>query len=450
MTDSMANNGSVGKAPQTARHTWSRWLAVCGLICLSYLAGAAVVVLDLPSADFLKKAFSGAKALNDRVQASKEPAPSRPAREIDDPLKTFDGFTLYTYASPGEPADDILLVNMRREVVHRWKVSFREIWPEPRHLGGRVGQACVFSCYLYPNGDLLAIFHGLDHSAIGYGLAKLDKNSRLIWKHDASVHHDVDVGEDGTIYTLTQALVNERPKGMEAVPPPWLVDYLVTLAPDGHELRPPLPILDALLGSYYAPLFSSLEVFHEKGMVPTSDEAWQRQDVLHTNSVCVLTSRLAAKFPSLKAGQVLISIRNLDALAVLDLSKRSVVWATRGPWRAQHDARFLENGHLLVFDNRGSPRGSRVLEFDPQTHAFPWTYPPPDGPTFYTSERGMSQRLPNGNTLIVNSEGRELLEVTPGKQVVWCCATPGFGCTARRYSPDQVPFLAGGVHARPR
>ena len=43
------------------------------------------------------------------------------------------------------------------------------------------------------------------------------------------------------------------------------------------------------------------------------------------------------------------------------------------------------------------------------------------GEPFYTSERGMSQRLPNGNTLIVNSERGTLLEVTPEKEIAWSC-----------------------------
>ena len=134
---------------------------------------------------------------------------------------------------------------------------------------------------------------------------------------------------------------------------------------------------------------------------------------------------------------------------VLDVGKRALVWAGSGPWRIQHDARFLDNGHLLLFDNHGSPRGSRVFEYDPQTQAFPWSYPGADNPSFLSHIRGMSQRLPNGNTLVVNSEGGELLEVTRGKEVVWSCSLNRFITTARRYAPDQLPFLGGGQRARP-
>src|SRR5262249_16436679 len=117
--------------------------------------------------------------------------------------------------------------------------------------------------------------------------------------------------------------------------------------------------------------------------------------------------------------------------------------------RAQHDSQFLDNGHLLIFDNLGSPRGSRVLEYDPQTQAFPWSYPGEISVPFFTSERGMSQRLPNGNTLIVSSEKGDLLEVTENKELVWSFSVGGFVTTARRYSPDEVPFVKGDHPARP-
>jgi hypothetical protein len=104
---------------------------------------------------------------------------------------------------------------------------------------------------------------------------------------------------------------------------------------------------------------------------------------------------------------------------------------------------------LLIFDNLGSPRGSRVLEYDPQSQAIPWSFSGENKASFFTSERGMSQRLPNGNTLICNSEGREVLEVSQNKEVVWSFSVNSFITTARRYSPEQVRFLTGEQRARP-
>ena len=77
---------------------------------------------------------------------------------------------------------------------------------------------------------------------------------------------------------------------------------------------------------------------------------------------------------------MLISVRELNAIAVVDTETRAVVWAARGPWRGQHDPHFLNSGRLLVFDNRGFGKESRILEYDPNTHACPWVYPNEDSP----------------------------------------------------------------------
>jgi hypothetical protein len=62
----------------------------------------------------------------------------------------------------------------------------------------------------------------------------------------------------------------------------------------------------------------------------------------------------------------------------------------------------------------------------------------------------MCQRLPNGNTLVVNSVGGEALEVTPDREVVWSCSTAPVALNrARRYTPDRLPFLKGVHRARP-
>jgi hypothetical protein len=145
----------------------------------------------------------------------------------------------------------------------------------------------------------------------------------------------------------------------------------------------------------------------------------------------------------------LISLRRLDALIVIDPVSAQVVWAVHGPWRSQHDAQFLDNGHLLLFDNKGSQGGSRILEYDPRTQAFPWIYPGKDDTPFFSNNRGQCQRLPNGNTLIVDSNGYRVFEVSPEHEVVWTCVVNAFVSTAKRYDPHDLTFLKRGQHARP-
>ncbi len=439
----------------TASAGWARRLLPClsvlALVSLSYVLGGAVTFFDLPTSGVLRKAFIGARAWYEKSQDPAQLVAGDPHPVVDDPARTYDGFTLCTY-SPGK---DVALINMRGDLVHEWTVPFSRVWANPPHLPGPIDDAKVgiYGNYLYPNGDLLAVFQGRGEPTYGYGLVKWDRDSNIVWRYAGNVHHDIDVGEDGTVYAIEQQLVYWMPEGLEYVPTPCLVDYLTLLSPAGVVLKR-ISILDALRDSPYRPLLSALERSAQPGGpadVPASPAAddTRRRDVLHMNCVRVLTRRLAPAFPLFRAGQVLISLRHLDTIAVVDTERGSVVWAARGPWRSQHDPMFLDNGHLLLFDNLGSPAESRVLEYDPQTQAFPWSYSGEGGVPFTTVDRGMSQRLPNGNTLIVNSWGGEILEVTQDKELVWYCPRHRFVASARRYGPGELHFLEGGTRARP-
>jgi hypothetical protein len=188
-------------------------------------------------------------------------------------------------------------------------------------------------------------------------------------------------------------------------------------------------------------------------------------DILHGNSVMVLSSALAPRFPLFKAGQVLISLRSPSVLAVVDVPSRSVVWAAKSVWQNQHSAEFLENGHILLYDNSGSSEGTRILEYDPVTQAITWHYPGDTEQQFVAMFRGVNQRLVNGNTMFVDPSGFRIVEVTPAKEVVWHwgrppCRYPSRPPSsnydspnitgARRLRSEELPFLRGVRHVRPK
>jgi hypothetical protein len=442
-------------------------LSVLGVVVLSYFAGAAVMFFQLPSYEFLHKAFAGGRAWHERGQPALNPfhPPDIDEREgliVDRPGQTWDGFTLFT-TTLGARAT---LLDMRGRVVHQWELPFRRAWPRPPHVQNPLADNQIhwFRCHLFPNGDLLAVYQSDTDTPSGYGLVKLDKDSRLLWKYDRRVHHDLDVDEDGTIYTLTHELKRQAPAGLEYLPTPYVADSLVVLSPDGREVES-VSVEEAFRDSAYAFLLSTAiaeqAIPKDPAQLKSSFEAFvqpAKGDLFHTNSVKVLTPARARQFPLFRPGQVLLSLRSIHAVAVLDVRKRSVVWAALGPWRIQHDAQFLEDGRLLLFDNHGWDKGCRVLEYDPVTQAVPWAYSEPGSALFHAAFRGMAQRLPNGNTLIVDPDNRRLMEVTRGKELVWehfCRWPPNPQASARaitgarRYREDELPFLKGVARARP-
>jgi hypothetical protein len=445
-------------------------LSLLGLVGLGYLCGVSVMFFQLPTSDFMNKALTGVKAWNERGRLEA----ARPSRlggmrmervRVDKPDKTYDGFTLYT-TTEGARAT---LIDMQGETVHQWELPFRKAWPSAPHVLAPVSDESIhwFRCHLYPNGDLLAIYVTDVDTPYGYGLVKLNKDSQLLWAYPGRVHHDIDVAEDGTLYTLSQKLERTLPAGLESLPSPYISDSLVVLSPDGKELAN-IPILDMLINSPYALMLA----LSTDGLAPVSTsplssvtpppddstaqgsltELLGKGDFIHANSVRVLSRALAPKFPLFKPGQVLISLRNLDTLAVVDTSTRSVVWAAKGIWRIQHDADFLDNGHLLVYDNSGSINGCRILEYDPVTQAIPWAYANENATRFTAIFRGMKQRLPNCNTLIIDPDNGRMFEVTLSKELVWECLSPRVGAAltgVRRFGPDELTFLKGKARARP-
>jgi hypothetical protein len=142
-------------------------------------------------------------------------------------------------------------------------------------------------------------------------------------------------------------------------------------------------------------------------------------DLLHTNSVQIIDRDV----PGLcKKGDLLISVRNIDLIAIIDPAQDKLLWHWGpGDILMQHHATLLDNGHILLFDNGDSKKRpySRVIELDPVTKKISWEYKADPPEEFYSAIRGAAQRLPNGNTLITESDKGRVFEVTKGAEVVW-------------------------------
>jgi hypothetical protein len=308
--------------------------------------------------------------------ATGDPAPAGVGVTVHEP-DASPGYTLYV--SRGHPG--AYLIDMDGRVAHSWQEDGPREWTR---------------AWAYPDGSILGI------SADPARLAKLDSESNLLWTYggtDLGAHHDFRVLPDGRIYVLMR-----RPRYLTWLrESPLQVDMLCVLEPDGEAVRVTdcLSIPEAFRDSDYAHMLSA-DWFMKGG------------DPFHTNSVEVLDGRIS--HPAFRAGNVLISIRNMDCLAVIDPDERAIVWANRGRWERQHEARVTPSGHVLLFDNRTFDGQSRVVEYDVANDEIVWTYSDED---FYSLGAGAQQLLPNGNVLITESQKGRLFEVTPSGQVVW-------------------------------
>ncbi len=394
-------------------------LLIVAIAFLAFVGGAFVVLTKVFPYDYFNNAYQAMDALYHQQEDYQTPYQTnlwRPARTgqrgvtIHKAGKAYDGLTLYNSSH----AQKAFLIDMDGKVVHEWSLPIRDIWEDPNREPRPDAFVAWDYVYMYPNGDLLAMYAGAGDTPWGYGLVKMDKDSRVIWKYWNHVHHDLDIAADGKIYVLTNAIRNNQIEGYEHLTPPRIDDYLVVLSPDGKQLKK-VSILDALLRSRY-------------GRMMRAGPSWDiKQDFLHTNSIDIVDRTTAARLPFARVGQVLLSLRDIDTLAVLDLEKEEVVWALRGPWHRQHDAQLLPNGHILLFDNYGHYDDggmSQLIEFDPVTLEKVWVYAGDEKQLLESGIRSTEQRLPNGNTLITESDGARLLEVTKKGEIVWEFVNP--------------------------
>jgi len=286
-----------------------------------------------------------------------------------------------------------------------------------------------------PDGNLLAIYEGVGDTPYGYGLVKLDKDSNVVWSYLQPTHHDFDIADDGRIFVLTHAIVDESLPELQHLNTPRLDDFLVILSPAGEELQK-IPLLAAVEDSDYRQLLWEISSF-------------ALGDPLHTNSVHVITEDEAQRFTFGRAGQLLVSFREPSAIGIVDPDDQKLVWAAKGYWTGQHDPHILDNGNILLFDNRGNfrkPEGrSRVIEFNPQTMQLVWQYTGTAESPLDSDIRSYSQRLRNGNTLITESNGGRIIEVTRDGDIVWEYTNPVRG------GPDngKIPVICKALRLDP-
>lgn len=287
---------------------------------------------------------------------------------------------------------EALLMDMNGNILHKWKKAIFSVWPDYKAKSRE--HEVWRRIHLFENGDLLAIFDGI-------GLIKIDRNSKLIWANPCRAHHDVFVSEDKKIYVLTRkASIISRYNKSE----PILEDFISILDQDGGEINK-VSILKCFENSKYAP------ILNKEGM---------KGDIMHTNTIEVIEDKkLELLSENFKRGNILVAMPRMDLVCVIDMEKETVVWALANLWKAQHQPTILDNGNILIFDNLGSNNESRVVEFDPRTQDIFWEYAGSKQDPFFSETCGSCQRLPNGNTLISETEAGRAFEVTPEKEIVW-------------------------------
>ncbi len=254
--------------------------------------------------------------------------------------------------------------------------------------------------FLYDNGDIILGRYETK------GIYKIDKRGKIIWQNDLYNHHWISFYDNylyvpGTIFLNNKQDLDDRIyensfiKNCEAKNKSRFGTIMIINEKNG-QLKKEISLIE----SFYKNEFS-------KNII--EKYASNCTDTLHLNDVRVLNETKAKFFNKGKKGDMLVSLRHLDMVALIDKDTHDVKWHVQGKFKNQHSPRVTEHGTLLVFDNHFKSQKSRIVEIDISTKDVVGYYSGVDS-KFYSTTRGRIQLL-NNRIFVQSSDQGEIFEI---------------------------------------
>ena len=316
----------------------------------------------------------------------------------DEPYKVYDqaamakGYLLVNRFHPDEQRFVTDLLDMDGKILHTWPVDYS------RMVKGGSPVEFVHISTALPDGSLLVNFDR------GTAMARIDACGDPMWtRTDMTYHHSIERADDG-FWTWAE--------------PKWeggQDQYMVRFDPETGKTLESIGIIDDVVAK--SPHNSVALTIPEGFAFDKRSDPDQTVDIIHPNDVEALTAAMAPAFPQFKAGDLLISLRNINLLAVIDRQTHDVLWAQYGPWKDQHDADFNPDGTISVFSNNIDRNRSSIIQVDPKTNQARdmfWG----SGLDFDSYIMGKQQHLPNGNWLITSPIEGRVVEVDRSGKIV--------------------------------
>ncbi|MFH1867614.1 MAG: arylsulfotransferase family protein [Candidatus Omnitrophota bacterium] len=268
------------------------------------------------------------------------------------------------------------------------------------------------------------------------GMGKYRWDLTPIWERkDLKIHHDITLTPDDTILTIAKEVYEYNGRKVE-------FDIIVELDQNGDELArwSAWENLEYIKQFHNPILLDKTGGKIERIFLEKHSEFGGDYDYHHLNSIQALPENPLAEDKRFQKGNWLISLRNLSLVLILDKDTKKVAWSL-GPEEVewQHMPRMLSSGNILIFDNGKSKRRySRVIELNPATKEIVWEYRADPPESFLCISKGSAQRLPNGNTLIADSQNGRAFEVTKEKEIVWEWYNPRFDKEGKRETIGRI------------
>ncbi|TAI48584.1 arylsulfotransferase family protein [Flagellimonas allohymeniacidonis] len=178
-------------------------------------------------------------------------------------------------------------------------------------------------------------------------LAKIDKNSELVWlKNDQVYHHTIEGDLEDNLYLCTRPFISKEydflPGEHDAYKTTLMDDHITIINKNTGEESFSKSVIQILVDNGY------LDMLLYKGQTIS--------DPIHLNDV------QPALYDSdhWRKGDLLVSCRNISVVFLYRPETNKIIWLQHGPWYNQHDADFYGDDGIVVFGNDIIREESRV------------------------------------------------------------------------------------------
>lgn len=278
--------------------------------------------------------------------------------ELADPILMKGEFGSFLDHCPG-PAGCLAVEYSRSAVVTRtWPLRPDEIeqanivsesdYPYEHFVGwSMVGNLRTFNISLYPGGDLSIVFRCKNSHPSACGVARVAPDGQPRWYRKDYSHRQPHVLNEDVVlvpsvylhrFRLSYEIGPERrnDKKLDCREGMIREDRVNVVGRHGDVLEE-VAVLDAIVESPHAG-----RLVGASGCDPT-----------HLNLAHVLGEDVRG-LAGVAAGDLVVSLRNLSAFAILDKGDRRLKKFVRGSFHRQHGVRHLQHARFVLFDNLGA------------------------------------------------------------------------------------------------
>lgn len=407
------------------------FIACLAIVCLigAFSYGALAHRNALFPMPQLKTAY-GAVFVQNALTASPKQHHLQPSRGQGDGVtrnQLPDDGSLVLLSGFFDEQNQIRLIRRDGTLVRKWGLDYFEHFPDAQSRICDLTSPLntdVHGVHVTPGGEVVFNYEYC-------GSVKLDPCGGIVWTIDKPTHHTLVPAEAGGYWLLGR-------QTWQASDMPNRFAPFSTAAQDHTMLEDTLMRISE--GGDILEEVSIPELMRENGLEAVltangnnfSATVIERTELVHANKVAELPSDIADAFTLFDAGDLALSMRQLNLIMVLDPVTKRVKWHQTGPWLRQHDPEFRPDGRISVFNNNvyrtayadeqtvlSSPFRTNIIAVDPITRQSEILFGEKPGQEMLSVIRGQHELLAHDGILITEFDAGRVIEVNADRDIVW-------------------------------